>query len=170
MECPVCKSTGIADNLTTCPNCSADLEAYHLTEKIEKTSRNRLWFGIASSVILVIIIIIWLFGCLLSGNGLKEQLKTANEEIDRLKIERQEMISENDRLKAENKKMKDQLSEINLTVAKKQEIYMVQPGETLFIIARKVYGNGFKYHDLAKANNISDPNIILEGQKLTIHY
>ncbi|MBC8489845.1 MAG: LysM peptidoglycan-binding domain-containing protein [Bacteroidetes bacterium] len=52
----------------------------------------------------------------------------------------------------------------------KEKIYIVNEGETLFSIAKKIYGNGFKYVDLAKDNNIQDPDIIVVGQKLTIYY
>ena len=170
MECPVCKTTGLAENLTTCPHCNSDLEAYQLTEKIEKTSRNRMLLGIIASILFMIVLFIWLFGYLLSESNTKEQLNAANEEINQLKIEQQKVKSENEQLKSENKNLQDQVKGSKAEMAQRQESYIVQPGETLFLIARKVYGNGFKYHDLAKANNIADPDNILEGQKLTIYY
>ena len=42
---------------------------------------------------------------------------------------------------------------------------MVQPGDTLGDIAKRY---GVDYNDIAKDNNISDPNYILPGQELTI--
>lgn len=46
--------------------------------------------------------------------------------------------------------------------------YTVQKGDTLWAIAKKYYGDGSKYHTIARANNISNPNIIRVGQKLLI--
>ena len=47
-------------------------------------------------------------------------------------------------------------------------VHPVVSGDTLWKLAKKYYGNGSKYPVIAKANNISNPNLILVGQKLTI--
>ena len=41
-------------------------------------------------------------------------------------------------------------------------------GDTLWAIAKKYYGDGNKYPEIARANNIANPNIISVGQKLLI--
>lgn len=46
--------------------------------------------------------------------------------------------------------------------------YTVVKGDTLWGIAKKFYGNGNRYPEIAKANNIANPNIIHTGQKLLI--
>lgn len=46
--------------------------------------------------------------------------------------------------------------------------HIVVRGDTLWGIAQKYYGNGNRYKDIAKANNISNPDIIHVGQKLLI--
>lgn len=46
--------------------------------------------------------------------------------------------------------------------------YTVVKGDTLWAIAKKYYGDGNKYPEIAKANNISNANIISVGQKLLI--
>ena len=50
--------------------------------------------------------------------------------------------------------------------------YEIQPGDTLFTISEKVYGDGFKWTVLDKANNIGKlPNgnpLIFAGNKLVI--
>lgn len=48
------------------------------------------------------------------------------------------------------------------------QTYVVQKGDTLMSIARKVYGNPGKFRDIAAANGISDPNKIKVGQTLTL--
>ena len=46
--------------------------------------------------------------------------------------------------------------------------YKVQKGDTLWNIAKKQLGNGSKYTDLAKLNNISNPNKLSVGQVLKL--
>ena len=46
--------------------------------------------------------------------------------------------------------------------------YTVKAGDTLWAIAKHFYGDGSKYTEIAKANNISNPDIIYAGQKLLI--
>lgn len=46
--------------------------------------------------------------------------------------------------------------------------YTVKKGDTLWAIAKKELGDGQKYKDLAKLNNISDPNKIQVGQVLKL--
>jgi LysM repeat protein len=46
--------------------------------------------------------------------------------------------------------------------------YKVQPGDTLWSIAKDVYGSGNAATNLAKANNISNPNKINVGQTITL--
>lgn len=46
--------------------------------------------------------------------------------------------------------------------------YTIKEGDTLFTIAEKYYNNGYKYTEIARVNNLSDPNIIETGQQLEI--
>ena len=46
--------------------------------------------------------------------------------------------------------------------------YKVQSGDTLYNIAKRFYGDGNKYLELADKNGISNPNFILDGQELKI--
>lgn len=46
--------------------------------------------------------------------------------------------------------------------------YTVTKGETLWSIAVKVYGNGYKWVDISRANNLKHPNIIHSGNVLTL--
>lgn len=49
-----------------------------------------------------------------------------------------------------------------------QKIYTVKTGDDLWKIAENVYKDGYKWTEIAKANKITNPNIIEEGQKLII--
>ncbi len=46
--------------------------------------------------------------------------------------------------------------------------HTVKAGENLWGIAEKYYTSGYNWVDIAKVNNLSDPNEINDGQKLTI--
>jgi nucleoid-associated protein YgaU len=46
--------------------------------------------------------------------------------------------------------------------------YVVQPGDSLARIARKVYGDPHKYLHLQKANNLADPGQIWVDQVLVV--
>jgi len=46
--------------------------------------------------------------------------------------------------------------------------YTVVRGDTLWSIAKKFYNDGSRYPEIAKANNISNPDLIHAGQKLLI--
>ena len=48
------------------------------------------------------------------------------------------------------------------------ESYKIKSGDCLWNIAKKYYGDGSKYTLIAKANNISNPNLIYAGNTLTI--
>lgn len=49
-----------------------------------------------------------------------------------------------------------------------QKTHTVKAGETLWAIAKKYLGDGSKYTELAKINNISNPNVIKPGQVIKL--
>lgn len=46
--------------------------------------------------------------------------------------------------------------------------YVIMHGDDLWDIAVRAYGNGYKWIDIAKANNLSSPNLIHAGNSLKI--
>ncbi|MFC9996110.1 LysM peptidoglycan-binding domain-containing protein [Nocardia sp. NPDC127526] len=48
------------------------------------------------------------------------------------------------------------------------QTYTVEPGDTLWAIAERFYGDGNRYQDIANANGIPNPDAINAGQVLTI--
>lgn len=46
--------------------------------------------------------------------------------------------------------------------------YTVKEGDTLFLIAEKYYKDGYKYTNIAKANNLTNPDALEKGQILEI--
>ena len=49
-----------------------------------------------------------------------------------------------------------------------ENIYIVKDGDSLWNVAVLKYNNGYLWTEIAKANNLKDPNEIEVGQKLTI--
>ncbi|MBL4701745.1 MAG: LysM peptidoglycan-binding domain-containing protein [Phycisphaeraceae bacterium] len=54
------------------------------------------------------------------------------------------------------------------TVSSGNSVHVVSKGETLWRIAKKYYGSGKRWADIANANGLSDPNRIYVGMKLNI--
>ena len=54
------------------------------------------------------------------------------------------------------------------TPAVASAVHVVSKVDTLWRIAKQYYGSGKRWTDIARANNISDPNRIYVGMKLTI--
>lgn len=51
---------------------------------------------------------------------------------------------------------------------KKGGVYTIAAGDTLWNIAEKTYKSGYNWVDIARANNLSSPNTIHAGNKLTL--
>lgn len=47
-------------------------------------------------------------------------------------------------------------------------VYAIIPGDDLWAISVKVYGDGYRWGEIARANNLTDPSLIHVGNKLTI--
>ncbi|MBS1551626.1 MAG: LysM peptidoglycan-binding domain-containing protein [Bacteroidetes bacterium] len=58
--------------------------------------------------------------------------------------------------------------EIASAGVKEMKTYTVKSGDTLSKISKEFYGDAGKYMDIAKANNISNPDKINVGQELKI--
>ncbi len=48
------------------------------------------------------------------------------------------------------------------------QTYVVEPGDTLWAVAERFYGDGNRYHEIANASGIDNPDVIGVGQVLTI--
>lgn len=46
--------------------------------------------------------------------------------------------------------------------------YTVQPGDDLWSIAERVYGNGYAWSDISKANKLANPNVIAVGSTIQL--
>jgi LysM repeat protein len=50
----------------------------------------------------------------------------------------------------------------------RDDVYTVEPGDTLWGIAQKTMGKGWKWWRIAEANGLQDPYVIYPGQELVI--
>ena len=57
---------------------------------------------------------------------------------------------------------------IGVVPANAQVSYTIQPGDTLTGIALSQCGDASRFSEIATLNNISDPNVIVAGQSLTL--
>ena len=59
-------------------------------------------------------------------------------------------------------------NKVNEELLKKEEYYTIKPGDTLFGIAKRFYGDGYMYERISKRNNIENPNLIYAGVTIII--
>ena len=50
----------------------------------------------------------------------------------------------------------------------KEKVYIVKKGDYLWKIAQEVYGSGYNWVDIAKANKLENPGVLYRGQKLKL--
>lgn len=169
MECPVCNTIGIRAEAKICPKCNSDLEGIQLFKHFKKCHKSRLTIAIVASVLFVIVLLAWILSFILTSvdSEVHQQdiIVEANSNPELFDIK-----AENENLKIEGEALNKKIKELEKEQLKKETTYVVKENETLFSIARIIYGNGFKYMDIAKDNQIEPPYIIQLGQKLTIYY
>ena len=59
-------------------------------------------------------------------------------------------------------------SQVAMEAKTKPTTYVVQEGDDLWDISVKEYNSGYKWGEIAKANNLSNPSLLFKGQVLTI--
>jgi len=62
----------------------------------------------------------------------------------------------------------DKVSEVPTMNAIKGTSYTIVSGDNLWNIAVRAYSDGYRFVEIAKANNLSNPDLIFSGNKLTI--
>ena len=64
--------------------------------------------------------------------------------------------------------LEGQVSSATTSVAPKDKTYTVVQGDDLWDIAMKQYGNGYRWVDIAKTNNLTNPDVIHSGNVLQL--
>lgn len=170
MDCPVCQTTGLSESTSTCPQCKTDLGAIQMIHKAqraysEQKKQKSLWMLLA--FVFAFIFIVSLFLPAISGKkvskseyvALNEQLVTALNDLTQSKLEVEKLVQE----VAAARTAQQEFQHPSL-------VYTVQWGENLSHIASAVYGDRQQYSKIVSENALQDPDLILNGQKLTIRY
>jgi len=170
MECPVCHHKNVPTGTRECPNCHSDLESFRLIQDLEKGYRTRRTVNYVLGIIAVVLLILWIGSIFYLNNrysGIEQEAETLKAQVETLVAEKQELIQENERIQ-------QQAIQLELTLkqrpAKPDVIkHVVQPDETLFLIAEKYYKDGYQYKKIVCDNQLDDPDFIVEGQVLYIY-
>lgn len=195
MDCPVCKTSGIDDKASRCPNCGSDLTLFRYLENIRKNWKSKR-YGINTLAIILLLFVIGVSGGMIYWQDSIQSNKDFNtEEINKLRGEVERLENEKNNLmrtiielrsgsiegaESNNEGLETTADESTRQPNKQQSeppvaqdpaprwtIHIVKPGETLFSIARKEYGNGHKYKKIMKDNDIQNSSIKI-GQRLKI--
>ncbi len=61
-----------------------------------------------------------------------------------------------------------QVSSASIEAKPEKKSYTVQQDDTLWGVSLTTYGNGYRWMEIAQANNLSDPDLIYPGNVLTL--
>ncbi|MBM3437287.1 MAG: LysM peptidoglycan-binding domain-containing protein [Bacteroidetes bacterium] len=171
MNCPICNFAEITEHISACPQCKSDLEAIHLSLKMGRKSRFITIFSIVASALAIIFLAFLVMGFINKGDLTKKNNSgMTEEEILAIKGDLENVRAVNNDLQITNSELLLKISTLEKASVKKEQTYVVKEGESLFVIARKILGNGYKYFDIARDNNITDPDKLKTGQTLIIYY
>jgi hypothetical protein len=158
-KCPVCNKVGLTDYRaieTMCPQCNSDLKPYLLLNSISNgNGKKKSYWDIISLGILSVILALLFFN---SSSENKKQIA----ENKKLSVQFQDSIS----------KLQSQLNiELLNQQSEQPEImieYKVRLGDYLSKIALFFYNDWKMYKKIELDNNLVQPYILKEGQKLKI--
>lgn len=171
MECPVCKTSGIPAEANACPKCNADFEGLQMLTKLKKSNKSVLTVAIVASILFVVVLFAWIVGySFVHIDNADSQSGKVIDKENAGALELNSLKSENAKLITSNQQLEKKIKVLQKKQEKKETTYVVKEDETLFMIARIIYGNGFKYLDIAKDNQIEPPYLIKVGQDLKIYY
>ena len=120
-------------------------------------------------VLFVVVLLGWILSFILT-NDVDNKLNQNVVEQTTTDAKLNDIIAENEKLKIDKETLQTKINSLEKEFSKKETTYIVKENETLFAIARTIYGNGFKYLDIAKDNQIESPFLIRSGQALIIYY
>lgn len=173
MECPVCKAKDLAEGTQVCPKCHSDLTSFSILNQVDRQIRKKKLFLWIMFVLILLLIVLWIFV------PVNPKILRLQDENESLTLNVEELTNRTTQMQGEMDKLTAQFSECSTTLKQAEEelaaakaggcrIHVVQPGETLGIIAKNYYGDEKKYLQLVKANCMDNPDMIFVGQRLVI--
>lgn len=190
MNCPVCKNAQIEEGVSTCPQCNSDLEAFTHINNIDKQLSARKKGIIVLVIACLLVTTGWAINYFNKDNApiVDEGKKAAVENNDQseaieqltnsVEAKEQEIIELKSRIEelesngGENENnASEQEEEVSISNegSSGTQIHVVQKNESLWKIAEKLLGDGHKFKDIAEDNQISNPDLIAEGQEIKIN-
>ena len=161
MDCPICQKKGIDDftkKEMSCPQCDADLSVYKLIHDLENSEETQGLFSLPRVVILVLIIAVSAF----AFNAEKNNSEKLNVSITELKSQ----------LNAEQLRSRDlqySIDVLNDSLRSPRFInYVIQKGDSPWIIAKRFYGNPLKFKVIQLDNNLDQNSKFHPGLTLKI--
>lgn len=151
--CPVCNKTGIPDfrnENVVCPCCGTDLSVYKSINAAQKAiirpggkNKKARILAAISSVVAV--------ASLITCAYLYDTKPPVNEKDNDI------LIAQIDSLKHENKSLSDSIVVLNKK-SPSRRTYTVVKGDCPWRISEKVFGDGRRYNELLRLNNMSTAN------------
>lgn len=161
LNCPVCNKAGLPDYTkedVICPQCNSDLKAIRLLNTIanEDKSKNPIKFiYILSAIVAIALVFTVLF---FNSNNKVQNLVSKNRKLTETVLIQ---TAFNEELKSTPTPKVDNSKHVIVN-------YTVKRADNLYKISRFFYGDGNKYHQIVKDNNLEVPYILDVGQMLKI--
>ncbi len=189
MNCPVCNTTELSEDTTSCPHCHSDLEVFRLIVDASDHRQKQKKIISALGLFAAVTAIGWASVGIFSGNtpppagepvelspvvAIQGESRPAPPDADLVLMLRKEIEG----LKAENAALSSKKNTVSEKPAVKAAasqgtttdlIHTVRNGDTFWIIAKKYYKDGRKYKQIAKDNNMTTKQKLQKGMKLKIN-
>lgn len=141
-------------------------------EKHEEKGNSRFIYAFSTFLVLVVFVI----GVTMINNydkmqGVQKSLDTISQSVserEEIKVQETSGKVEKEETSAENVQTNsnDELQETTQTIG--DDVYVVEKGDTLATISRKIYGDVSHVEAICKMNGLEDGNLIFIGQKLLL--
>jgi len=176
MNCPICNYTEIKIDTQNCPNCSSDLSLINNIKQLSNnTNKNKNIFIFIFSILITIILILLFYVFNNSAKSNEADTPIANNYTET------ELIKKNTETPSDKYVLnKDTVSELEKTtenntinegisVGHKEQTYIVQENDNLWMIAEKFYGDGYQFKKIAEDNKLKKPYALRVGKTLIIN-
>ncbi len=121
-----------------------------LKQLLKKLKMNESWISMILGLITVVIV----------GSLLVNYWQNSHFRINLFKSTEQEKVS--------TPKENQEAEKTTVTKTDKEKVYTVKRGDYLWKIAEEIYGSGYNWVDIAKANKLTNPGKLYAGQKLKL--
>lgn len=158
MKCPVCGHELSEPLPRLCPNCGADLSLKVNVRNLCREVRRNYRLMLALVIVLLAIVLVLLLIRRPAPAG------QATLPTDSLQYYRQQIALLNDSIAY----YRNQIATFAAKPSVSEQEYIIQPGDNLWLIAERLLGDGFKYMQIARDNQIADPSAIKAGQKIIV--